>query len=69
MPISMARSARYVTPRLFDGNIVGRPLSDRRITFYQKQGRYGPEYKQEQKERQQKKRKRTTLASLAKEFV
>ena len=43
MSISMQPSARYVTQsKLFSGNIIGRPLSDRRIAYYQSIGKYGP---------------------------
>ena len=42
MPISMSLAANYVTPRrVYSDNIVGKVLTDRRIAFYQKQGRYG----------------------------
>ena len=66
--ISMNPRANYVTQsRAFSGNIVGRPLTDRRIAYYAARGRYGPEYKEQQKARMVKK-KRSTLASLEKEF-
>lgn len=66
--ISMNPRVRYVTPtKLFDGNIVGKPLSDRRIAYYAARGRYGSEYKEQQKNRT-KKKQRTTLASLMREF-
>ncbi len=32
--------ARFVVPRFY-GNIVGRPLSNKRIAFYQERGFYG----------------------------
>lgn len=69
MPISMRPSVRYVTPRIFDGNIIGKPLSDRRIAYYAARGRYGPEYKEQQKKQIAKKSpKRNLLAKLMKEF-
>jgi len=46
MPISMNPSAQYVTLQgFYSGNVVGKPLSDRRIAFYQRQGRYDPTYR------------------------
>ncbi len=65
--ISMSLSANYKTPRLFDGNIVGKKLTDARIRFYQERGRYGPEYKQQQAKRTTR-RKTSSLAVLMKEF-
>ncbi len=58
--------ARYRTPN-YDYLLVGKKLTDRRIAFYQERGRYGPDYKQQQKERTERK-PRSTLASLMKEF-
>lgn len=37
-----------------DLGLVGKPLGDRKIAAYMKEGKYGPEYKQQRKERQQK---------------
>jgi len=43
MPISLNPSARYVTQSTFfsGANPLG-PLTDKRIAYYAKQGRYGP---------------------------
>ncbi len=65
--ISMSLTANYKTPRLFDGNIVGKKLTDARIRFYQERGRYGSDYKQQRKEKATRKG-RSILKSLMKEF-
>lgn len=48
--------------------MVGKPLTDRRIAYYAARGRYGPEYKEEQKKRT-KRKKNPTLAAIMKEFT
>ena len=52
----------------YDRLLVGKKLTDARIRYYQERGRYGSEYKQQQKERAAKKC-RSTLAQLMKEFA
>jgi hypothetical protein len=36
----MDLDAHYAQPRFWDKTVVGRPLTDRRIAFYERQGRY-----------------------------
>ncbi len=66
--ITMNPAVRVRSPN-YDRLLVGKKLTDARIRFYQERGRYGPEYKQQQKERVAKKAPRTTLAKLMKEFA
>lgn len=42
MPILMQLEARYVTQSSLFSNQLGKALSDKRITYYQKRGFYGP---------------------------
>ncbi len=49
----------------YDRLLVGKKLTDARIRFYQERGRYGTEYKQQQKRRTAP---RSTLKALMKEF-
>ncbi len=65
----MNPSAHYKTLHRFwdGGNLVGKKLTDARIRYYQERGRYGPEHKQQQKEKVARK-SHSTLAKLMKEF-
>lgn len=42
MPISMDQGARYVTQQSIYNSQMGKRLTNRRISFYQKKGFYGP---------------------------
>lgn len=42
MPISLDPKAHYVTQSSIYSTQKGKPLTNRRISFYQKQGFYGP---------------------------
>jgi len=66
MPISMSSNARYVTQQsIYDCPLLG-PLTNRRIAKYQKAGRYGEEYKQQQKQRTKGKSRKGALNALVK---
>lgn len=67
MPISMSRSAHYISPKIYN-NIVGKPLSDRRIAYYQRQGRYDVNYRPPKLRRPASKKERA-LEELANLFV
>ncbi len=51
----------------YDRLLVGKKLTDARIRYYQERGRYGSDYKQQQKARTGRK-KPSLLAALMKEF-
>ena len=54
-----AHYKRYKAPRCYD-NIVGKPLTDRRIAHYENRGWYGAEAKQARKERAEKRFQKQT---------
>lgn len=56
---SPSHCRRYSTPRCYD-NIVGKPLTDKRIRFYEESGWYGSEQKEARLARAEKKLKRQT---------
>lgn len=66
--LSMNPAARYTTQSAsYDRLLVGKPLSDRRIAFYQRQGRYGEQSPAARRAKKEK-RKHDTLAKLLKSF-